>query len=158
MAASARSACHGAVMFLDLDSFKQLNDTHGHTVGDLLLVEVAERLKHCVREMDTVARFGGDEFVLMISELEVNQAESRGQAKVIAEKVLMTLSEPYQLAISSVGKGEQMLEHHCTASIGVGLFVNHEYSQSDVLKWADAAMYQAKAAGGNAFRFHEMVV
>ena len=91
MAASARSGCHGAVMFLDLDNFKRLNDSHGHTVGDLLLIEVAERLKSCVREMDTVARFGGDEFVVMISELALDKAASVQEARGIAEKIRSAL-------------------------------------------------------------------
>ncbi len=153
MAASARSGCNGAVMFLDLDNFKRLNDSHGHAVGDLLLIEVAERLKGCVREMDTVARFGGDEFVVMISELELDNDQSALEARGIAEKIRSALSEPYRLIVKSAGKTELIVEHRCSVSIGVTLFVDHEASQGDILKWADRAMYQAKEAGRNAIRF-----
>ena len=155
MAASARSGSHGAVMFLDMDNFKRLNDSHGHAVGDLLLIEVAERLKGCVREMDTVARFGGDEFVVMISELETDKEESIQEARGIAEKILSALSEPYQLIIRTAGKAELTVEHRCSVSIGVMLFIDHVASQGDILKWADRAMYQAKAAGRNAIRFFD---
>jgi diguanylate cyclase (GGDEF)-like protein len=155
MAASKRSACYGAVMFLDLDNFKLLNDTQGHVVGDLLLVEAAKRLKSCVREMDTVARFGGDEFVLMISELDADKTESTVQVGVIAEKIFSALSQPFVLNTSSEREPETTIEHRCSASVGVALFVNQEASQDDILKWADAAMYRAKEAGRNLVRFHE---
>ena len=155
MAASKRSSCYGALMFLDLDNFKPLNDTHGHVVGDLLLIEVADRLKACVREMDTVARFGGDEFVVMLSDLNADKAESTSQAEIVAEKIRSRLSEPYLLTIRHEGKADGTVEHLCTVSIGVTLFINHEASQDDILKWADAAMYQAKDAGRDAIRFRD---
>jgi diguanylate cyclase (GGDEF)-like protein/PAS domain S-box-containing protein len=155
MAANKRSGCYGALMFLDLDNFKLLNDRQGHEAGDLLLTQVANRLRSCVREMDTVARFGGDEFVVVISELDVDKAESTAQATIVAEKILATLSECYLLTIRQAGKADAMIEHHCTASIGVTLFIDQEPSQDDILKWADAAMYQAKAAGGNLIRFYD---
>lgn len=155
IAASTRSVRYGALMFLDLDNFKPLNDTHGHVVGDLLLIEVAERLKNCVRELDTVARFGGDEFVVILSDLDEDKSESTAQAAIVAEKIRNTLSEPYLLTVKHEGEAEDTVEHHCTASIGVVLFVNHEASQDDILKWADAAMYQAKAAGRNLIRFYD---
>ena len=154
MAASKRSACYGALMFLDLDNFKPLNDTHGHEVGDLLLIEAAERLKRCVREMDTVARFGGDEFVVIASELDTGESESVAQAGIIAEKIRSALSNPYRLTIKREGKADLSIEHRCTASIGVTLFINHESSQDDILKWADKAMYEAKEAGRNTIRFY----
>lgn len=155
MATSKRSGRYGAVMFLDLDNFKPLNDTHGHDVGDLLLVEAARRIAQCVREMDTVARFGGDEFVVVLSELKEDQAESAAQARIVAEKIRTTLDEPYVLKFLHEEKTETTVEHHCTASIGVVLFVNHEAKAEDVLKWADSAMYQAKEAGRNQIRFHD---
>jgi diguanylate cyclase (GGDEF)-like protein/PAS domain S-box-containing protein len=155
MAASMRSACYGALMFLDLDNFKSLNDAHGHAVGDLLLVEVADRLKSCVREMDTVARFGGDEFVVMISELDVDKSESTLQAGLIAEKIRIALAQPYRLTIERAGVADTTIEHPCTTSIGVTLFIHHEASQEDILKWADKAMYQAKEDGCNLIRFYE---
>jgi diguanylate cyclase (GGDEF)-like protein len=153
MAASARSNCYGALMFLDLDNFKSLNDTHGHEVGDLLLIEAADRLKSCVREMDTVARFGGDEFVVMISELGAEITQSIAQVGRIAEKIRVTLSEPYLLTIKHEGRTDKTIKHRCTASIGVALFIDHQAGQEDILKWADAAMYQAKEAGRNSIRF-----
>jgi diguanylate cyclase (GGDEF)-like protein len=155
MTASIRSGCHGALMFIDLDNFKLLNDTHGHGTGDLLLVQAAERLKSCVRDMDTVARFGGDEFVVMIGELELSENESVLQARRIAEKIAAMLARPYFLGIES-SQAETGIEHRCTASIGVALFGGRQVSRSDVLKWADAAMYQAKAAGENLIRMHGM--
>ncbi|MDP2805742.1 MAG: GGDEF domain-containing protein [Gallionellaceae bacterium] len=155
MAASKRTANYGAVMFIDLDNFKPLNDTHGHVVGDLLLIETANRLKSCVREMDTVARFGGDEFVVMLSELDVDKTAATTEARLVAEKILATLSSPYLLAVSHDGQPISTVEHRCTASIGVAIFINHENSQDDILKWADAAMYQAKEAGRNSIRFYD---
>jgi len=156
MAAIKRSDGHGAMMFLDLDNFKLLNDTHGHKVGDLLLIEVANRLKSCVREADTVARFAGDEFVVMISELDVDKAASTAQAGIIAEKVRNTLAKPYVLPVQREGEVKAAVEHQCTASIGVVLFGRNETSKEDILKGADTAMYQAKEAGRNLIRFCDL--
>ena len=153
MAASKRSGRYGALMFLDLDNFKPLNDTHGHDVGDLLLIEVARRITGCIREVDTVARFGGDEYVVMLSELDVDKAASAAQAEFVAEKIRTTLAEPYVLTIRQDGNVETTVEHRCTSSIGVVLFINHEASPEDILKWADMAMYQAKEGGRNRIRF-----
>ena len=155
MATSKRSACYGALLFLDLDNFKPLNDSHGHEVGDLLLIEVANRLKSCVRRSDTVARFGGDEFVVIISELSTDKAESSLQAEVVAEKIRSSLAHPYLMTIKKPGGAETTVEHNCTASIGMVLFINQEASQSDILKWADTAMYQAKEAGRNLIRIYD---
>ena len=155
MAASKRSGCYGALMFLDLDNFKPLNDAHGHVAGDLLLVAAADRLKSCVRQIDTVARFGGDEFVVVISELDPDRTESAAQAALIAEKIRGTLSEPYLLTLKHEGAADLTVEHRCTASIGIALFIGHEASQGNILKWADKAMYQAKEAGRNTTRFFD---
>jgi diguanylate cyclase (GGDEF)-like protein/PAS domain S-box-containing protein len=155
MAGSKRSGRYGAVMFLDLDNFKPLNDAHGHNVGDLLLIEVAQRLTRCVREMDTVARFGGDEFVVMLNELDVDQNLSLEQAGIVAEKIRLTLAEPYFLTSRGGDNTEIAVEHRCTSSIGVVLFINHEASPEDVIKWADMAMYQAKESGRNLVHFFE---
>jgi len=154
LVASKRTGRHGALMFVDLDNFKPLNDKCGHFVGDLLLIEAANRLKNCVREMDSVARFGGDEFVVMLSELDTDNAKSIAQAEVIAEKIRARLSGAYQLTITREGKAESSVEHHCSASIGVVVFLDHEASPDDILRWADQAMYEAKAAGRNAIRFY----
>jgi diguanylate cyclase (GGDEF)-like protein/PAS domain S-box-containing protein len=158
MAASKRTGRYGAVMFLDLDNFKPLNDQYGHAVGDLLLVEVARRLISCVREVDTVARFGGDEFVVMLSELDVDKAESIMQASVVAEKIRVILAEPYELPIQQNGLATNNVYHHCTSSIGVVMFINHDASPGTVLTWADMAMYKAKRDGRNLIRFYEQCV
>lgn len=155
LAATRRSALYGAMIFLDLDNFKPLNDLHGHEAGDLLLIEVAQRLKVCVREVDTVARFGGDEFVLLLSELHLNRIEAQAQASAIAENILQSLAQPYLLQIRHEGSVHNLVEHHCTASIGVALFAADKASQSDVLKWADDAMYQAKDNGRNRVQFYQ---
>ena len=155
MAASKRSGRYGALMFLDLDNFKPLNDAHGHDTGDLLLIEVARRITRCVRETDTVARFGGDEFVVMLGELDEDKAASAAQAEIVAEKIRTTLSEPYVLTIRQEGNVETTVEHRCTSSIGMVLFINHEASPEDILKWADMAMYQAKKGGRNRVRFFD---
>lgn len=155
MAASKRSGRYGAVIFLDLDNFKPLNDTQGHDVGDLLLIEVAHRLVRCVRETDTVARFGGDEFVVMLGELDTGKEQSAAQARAVAEKIRTTLAEPYLLTRRQEDGAETTVEHHCTSSIGMVLFIGHQTTQEDVLKRADMAMYQAKENGRNQVHFFE---
>ena len=154
VAASKRSGHYVALMFLDLDNFKPINDKHGHVAGDLLLIEAAERLKRCVREVDTVARFGGDEFVVIV-ELDADKSGSAARAGIIAEKFRDELAKPYVFNIQHAGEAETIVEHHCTASIGVALFHKDETSQDNILKWADVAMYQAKGAGGNLVRFYD---
>lgn len=156
MAASKRSKCYGAVMFLDLDNFKALNDSHGHDVGDLLLIEVAHRIARCLREADTVARFGGDEFVIMLLELHVDKQQAMEKAGIVAEKIRAVIAEPFLLACKQEGGAEVIVEHHCTSSIGVVVFRGQEEAREDILKWADMAMYQAKAQGRNAIRFFHM--
>lgn len=154
--ASKRNGRYAALMFIDLDNFKPLNDTHGHHVGDLLLIEVAHRINSCVREEDTVARFGGDEFIVMLSELTADKASSRTQAGIVAEKIRSILAEPYLLTVAPEDGTEScIVEHHCTSSIGVVLFINHDNSEDDLIKWADMAMYQAKEGGRNRINFFE---
>lgn len=150
MSASKRSHHHGALLFLDLDNFKPLNDQHGHGVGDLLLIEVAERLKTCVREADTVARFGGDEFVVLLCELGTQPDEATAQATAVAEKIRNRLAEPYVLQATPSAPA---IGHQCTASIGVAVFHGRDESQGSVIDRADAAMYQAKEDGRNRIRF-----
>ena len=146
MAISMRSGHHGALMFLDIDRFKTINDTQGHAVGDLLLIEVACRLQSCVREGDSVARFGGDEFVVVLEELSLQEDEAVTQAEWVAEKIRDELSKPYVL---------NDYECRTSPSIGVCLFRGHLENQEDLLRHADIAMYQAKAAGRNAVRFFD---
>jgi diguanylate cyclase (GGDEF)-like protein/PAS domain S-box-containing protein len=154
MAASKRSACYGALMFIDLDNFKPLNDAYGHGMGDLLLVEVAHRLLACVREVDTVARFGGDEFVVLLGDLDRDKGESTSQARAVAEKIRASLVLPYLLSAQALGSAAPVVEHHCAACIGVVVFVNHEVTPEDALRWADSAMYQAKGKGRNLVQFY----
>jgi diguanylate cyclase (GGDEF)-like protein len=152
--ANQRNACFGAVMFMDLDNFKPLNDTYGHAVGDMLLVEVANRLIQCVRKGDTVARFGGDEFVVVLNALGNDPAVAHSQAQVVAEKIRSRLAEPYRMKITREEESETVVEHHCSASIGVVVFMDHVTRPDDLLKSVDAAMYQAKQSGPNAIRFY----
>lgn len=152
MLSSLRTGCYGALMFLDLDNFKPLNDSHGHGVGDLLLVEVARRLMDCVRATDTVARFGGDEFVVMLGQLSTDRSVSVQQALNLAEKIRMALAQPYQLTVPS---NQATFAHVCTSSIGVALFIHNTAPQDEILKWADTAMYRAKKSGRNRISLHE---
>ncbi|PKO88397.1 MAG: GGDEF domain-containing protein [Betaproteobacteria bacterium HGW-Betaproteobacteria-10] len=146
MAASGRKKSHGALLFIDLDHFKNINDTLGHDIGDSLLRQVAERLTTCIREGDSVARLGGDEFVVLLESLSENVQTAANQAKTVGEKILGTLNQTYLL-----GDGPQ----HSTPSIGVALFVDHQENIDDLLKRADLAMYEAKSAGRNTLRFFE---
>jgi len=155
MASSKRTGRYGALMFLDLDNFKPVNDKHGHGAGDLLLIEVANRLNQCVREVDTVARFGGDEFVVMLDELSVDKSESALQARIVAEKVCANLSDPYLLTIKREAEADTTIEHCCTVSIGVVVFISDDGSKDEILKWADIAMYKAKESGGNQIYFND---
>ncbi len=146
LSASTRHHNYGAILYLDLDNFKALNDTKGHNIGDLLLIEVANRLQTCMREGDTVARMGGDDFVVILESLNTEPAQAAAQAETVAGKILDFLRQPYSL---------QDYEYHCTASIGINLFHNHDSTVDELLKRADAAMYQAKASGRNTLRFYD---
>ncbi len=148
--ASSRSGSYSAVLFIDLDNFKPLNDLHGHSVGDLLLVEVAKRLKGCVRQVDTVGRYGGDEFVVVLNELDEDKARSALQAGNVAEKIRSTLAEPYTLIPTQDTVKEKKVKHQSEVSIGVVLFLDREVTTDNLITWADQAMYQAKKAGRNA--------
>lgn len=143
---SRRSGRRGALLFLDLDHFKMLNDTLGHSMGDLLLKQVAERLKQCVRESDTVARLGGDEFVVMLEDLSEERAMAAQEVEQITNLILERLNVPYQL-------GE--LEYISTPSIGAAMFGEHGESHDELLKHADIAMYQAKKSGRNVVRMFD---
>jgi diguanylate cyclase (GGDEF)-like protein/PAS domain S-box-containing protein len=146
LSSSARSRCSGALLFIDLDNFKTLNDTFGHDQGDLLLQQVAVRLSACVRDSDTVARLGGDEFVVLLENLSESRHEAAIDAKNLGEKILAALNDPFLLA---------GYKHYSTPSIGVTLFNDQQDNVGDLLKRADLAMYQAKAAGRNTLRFFD---
>lgn len=151
---SNRNGSYGAILFMDLDNFKPLNDTYGHTIGDLLLVQVAQRIRSCIRESDTVARFGGDEFIVLLSVLDADEQESIKQASMIAEKIRYSLSHPYFLKLSSETIEEKIVEHNCTTSIGATLFLDHKLTQDEILQLADKAMYTAKENGRNQLYFN----
>lgn len=146
IAASVRHQRKGALLFIDMDNFKTINDTLGHKQGDLLLEQVARRLSACIREDDTVARLGGDEFVVMLGDLSENMLEAASQAEVVGEKIIAILGQPYLLANGPL---------RSTPSIGITLFGDQQESTDDLLKRADLAMYQAKAAGRNTLRFFD---
>lgn len=146
LASSMRSGREGALLFLDLDYFKNLNDTLGHGMGDLLLQQVAERLSACVREGDTVARLGGDEFVVMLEDLSELSNEAAEQARVVGEKIISALNQPYQLARH---------EYRNTPSIGATLFNDCKAGMDELLRQADVALYQAKDAGRNTLCFFD---
>jgi diguanylate cyclase (GGDEF)-like protein/PAS domain S-box-containing protein len=153
MTANNRHGVYGAIMFMDLDKFKPLNDIHGHVVGDLLLVEVARRITSCVREMDTVARFGGDEFVVMLCGLSAERSLASDEAIRVAEKIRACLAATYFLKPQAGDIQSICVEHNCSSSIGVVLFDGGEASQNDIFKRADEAMYLAKKGGRNLVRF-----
>ncbi len=146
MASSTRSTHFCALLFIDLDDFKTLNDTLGHAQGDLLLRQVAQRLLACVGDEDTVARLGGDEFVVLLEDLSESELLAATQAKEAAEKILAALAQPYQLAMET---------HRSTPSIGVTLFTGHDQRIDELLKRAELAMYQAKTASRNTVRFFD---
>ena len=146
LSASARSNQYGGLLFLDMDRFKTLNDTLGHDHGDLFLIDVAKRMRACVRDVDTVARIGGDEFVILLEEMGSNASDVSQKIALIAEKVRAALAEPYQLNDK---------EHLSSPSIGVCLYRGHEETVDALLKHADMAMYQAKESGRNGIRFFD---
>lgn len=148
LGASQRHRQFAALLFLDLDRFKALNDTHGHDVGDLLLQEVARRLQQSIRAIDTAARLGGDEFVVLIHDLSTDVEDARLHAATVGQKILASLNEPYTL---------QGTPHHITPSIGATLFSGDLQAPAELLKEADTAMYQAKARGRNTLCFYEKI-
>ncbi len=147
LASSTHNHQRGALLFLDIDHFKVLNDTLGHNTGDALLKIVANRLQSCVREADTVARIGGDEFVILLEDLGEDKIEAAAYAETIANKILELMAQPYKL---------DTYEHRGSVSMGATLFFNHETDIEEVLKQADIAMYQAKDAGRNTIRFFDV--
>jgi diguanylate cyclase (GGDEF)-like protein/PAS domain S-box-containing protein len=146
LAASGRTGREGALMFIDLDNFKTMNDSQGHGMGDLLLQDVARRLSESFRDADTVARLGGDEFVVVLTDLSPNATEAATQAETVGQKVLNILREPHLI---------DNKEYVCTPSIGITLFGTPCCSLDDLMKQADIAMYQSKADGRNTLRFFD---
>ena len=146
LSSSARSGEHGALLFIDLDHFKTINDTEGHDAGDQWLKEVALRLQACLRDVDTVARFGGDEFVVLLASLAEDRAEAANDAELVAEKLLAAIKAPYALAGDS---------YQSSASIGLTLFVGDVAGVDELMKQADLAMYKAKGAGRDTVCFFD---
>ncbi len=149
MAESMRNAFYCALLLLDLDKFKMLNDSHGHAMGDVLLYEAAARLVASVREFDTVARFGGDEFVLILRDLDRDRARSIVEARIVAERIRVALAEPCHLILKRDAQADIVVDYSCSVSIGLTVFVGHESMQHELLMQADALMYEAKKIGGN---------
>ncbi|OOG25575.1 hypothetical protein B1C78_06590 [Thioalkalivibrio denitrificans] len=148
-ALSDRNRAHGALLFIDLDHFKDINDTLGHQAGDMLLVDAGQRILGCVRESDTVARLGGDEFVVLLEGLSADAVAAGGEVRVVADKLIAALGQPFQL---------MDMERHCTPSIGATLFKGRLRSADELLKQVDLAMYRAKAEGRNRVCFFDRAI
>ena len=146
LAVDERRRLVGALLFIDVDNFKTLNDTLGHAIGDLLLQQIARRLQRCIRHGDTLARLGGDEFVIVLENLAATPEDAAACATVVGDKILASFAAPFHLAD---------YVHHCTSSVGITLFNDQPASLDELLKRADLAMYQAKAHGRNALRFFD---
>jgi diguanylate cyclase (GGDEF)-like protein len=144
MAAAHRRGCHGAVLFIDLDNFKDINDTLGHEVGDIVLREVAGRMMGTIRDTDTLARLGGDEFVVVLNDLHTQPVRAASQAEALGRKLIQLLADPFRI-------GDR--DHHCTPSIGITLFGSEDTTVDELLRQADLAMYRAKDGGRNTLRF-----
>ncbi len=149
VASSKRTGAHAALMLLDLDNFKPLNDAHGHEVGDLLLIEAAERLQKCVRQVDTVSRLGGDEFVVLLADLNHEEPVAQHEAVAVAEKICSALAMPYYLKWDRRGLRPETITHRCSASVGVAMFCGEEADESKIINLADQSMYRAKKRGRN---------
>ncbi len=143
---SARNQTCAGLLFIDLDNFKILNDTRGHDIGDLLLIEVGQRLRACIRESDTLARLGGDEFVVLLEGLSEDRTQAAVQAREVGEKMLNVINQPYMI---------KEIEHYTTTSIGISLFSNYRQNLDDLLKQSDTAMYAAKKSGRNSLCFFD---
>lgn len=149
ISASRREKSHSALLFIDLDNFKTLNDTYGHDIGDLFLVQVSSQIRRCIRDKDIVARLGGDEFVVMLERLAHDSQEAIAKASDIGKKILKLLNQEYS---------SKEMQHRGSASIGICMFLNQYDRAEEILKRADRAMYEAKNAGRNALRFFDPVM
>lgn len=150
---SKRKGSHIAVIFMDLDNFKSANDTYGHEAGDSILIEASQRLRSCLRESDNIARFGGDEFVVLITELSSDLESAIPQARMVAKKIQNKLSIAYLIHILDENGTYRSVQHFCPGSIGVSLCLADDISTVELLRLADSAMYQAKQKGGNQIQF-----
>ena len=155
IATCRRNNLFGALMFIDLDDFKPVNDRFGHDAGDRLLLELSGRLKQCVREVDTAARLGGDEFIVVVSDLDADFEAAKAQALSIAEKIRSEIALPYRVASLPDSGSNAVVEVQCTASVGVTLLRPTDEDADELIKRADAAMYRSKNAGRNRVHFHD---
>ena len=151
---SKRSALYGALLFIDVDNLKFINDQYGHEAGDLLLTEFAKRISNGLRARDTSSRFGGDEFVVILNEFTNNYSETACQVSDIAKKILARLSSKYIFTITHPTLGDNLIQFESSASIGATLFLGNQIKSSNIIKRADMAMYEAKKMGGNQVRFY----
>lgn len=155
MASSERTGRYMALMFMGLVNFQPLSDSHSQEIGDLLLIEVANRLKNNVRKVDTVARISSDEFVVMLNELTREKTQSVTQVHIIAEKIRMALTNPYPIIIKNEKDADTVAEYNCTINIGVVVFTNDNKSRDDVLEWAERSMHKAKESGSSQICFND---
>ena len=155
LTASSRDERLNALFFIDLDHFKTLNDTQGHNMGDQLLIAVAGRIQGSLRDEDLVARLGGDEFVVMIANLGSDEKTAIHAAEEVAKKIRLSICKPYNLSVTGDSDTTNELVFHCTPSVGISIFKSNLTSHDEILKQADVAMYQAKAAGRNTIRFFD---
>lgn len=146
---------YSAAIFMDLDKFKLLNDEFGHEAGDELLIAVGKRLQHCVRETDMVARYGGDEFVILLSRLNGNLVEARAEAEEVANKILASMAAPYKVHVQQNHDPVTVIDYQSFGSIGVAMFGGDDAEGNNILDWADEAMYWAKSEGGRTVRFYD---
>ena len=154
IAESHRSRRYGALLFLDLDDFKPVNDIYGHKTGDKVLVEAAQRIKNSIRETDTAARYGGDEFAILLNMLDTDADTAHARANTISQKISDNLSAPYILTLENKRGANTIAQHHCTSSIGIVLFSDNDTREEELISKADEAMYKAKSSGKNAIHFH----
>jgi diguanylate cyclase (GGDEF)-like protein len=155
MASSERTGHYMALIFMGLVDFQPLSANHGQEIGDLMLIEVANRLKNNVREVDTVARIGSDEFVVMLIELSREKTQSVTQVHIIAEKILTALTNPYPTIIKQEGAADTITEYSCTISMGVVVFTNDNGSRDDILEQAERSMHKAKESGSSQICFDD---
>ncbi len=155
MASSERTGHYMALIFMGLVDFQPLSANHGQEIGDLMLIEVANRLKNNVREVDTVARIGSDEFVVMLIELSREKTQSVTQVHIIAEKILTALTNPYPTIIKQEGAADTIAEYSCTISMGVVVFTNDNGSRDDILEQAERSMHKAKESGSSQICFND---
>jgi len=153
---SQRTKNYGALIFIDLDKFKLINDEYGHLAGDWLLIEAAKRIKKCLRKTDTASRYGGDEFIVLLGDLSANKGDAKLELQKIAENIKNSLGSPYNIPIFDAKPEGKSLLCRCSASIGSILFFGQQHTPKELIHQADTAMYGAKSKGGNRVQFSKL--